>query len=350
MERTATIAEKHNLFKISSLNRWLRFKEPELEMVTKMGSVNGIAFLADKSHLEKELADSFSFFDKKFALVLNVPPLEEKTIEMLNFRLMKDYVDGRLMLGEEEDEDSDEDGLPWHMEARKAKRKHVLDKIRKMAEHVEKNKQIKKQVQFFVPVSEENGKKFGCRYSVYYKADNLQKDNVDQLPIPPILTGLRIQLDAGRTKKPSIRLKLDYEDLGFPACTFLTFLEFRPKDDFNEDWKQQKTSNPGEKQTVIALRKDSCIELRVAAETCIGRSEVSEVSEFQLMEESFVAAADRPTSGLKPNFQRAQLPVVEDGAGPPSAPKMEPSEKRIVWHPPTKLEVEFETQTTAELV
>ena len=40
----------------------------------------------------------------------------------------------------------------------------------------------------------------------------------------------------------------------------------------------------------------------------------------------------------------------EDGAGPPSAPKMEPSEKRIVWHPPTKLEVEFETQTTAELV
>ena len=184
------------------------------------------------------------------------------------------------------------------MEARKAKRKHVLDKIRKMAEHVEKNKQIEKQVQFFVPVSEENGKKFGCRYSVYYKADNLQKDNVDQLAIS---TGLRIQiqLDAGRTKKPSIRLKFDYEDLGFPACTFLTFLvEFRPKDDSNEDWKQQKTSKPGEKQTVIALREDSCIE-----RTCIGRSDFSDVSEFQLMEHSFVAAADRPTSGLKPNFQ-----------------------------------------------
>ena len=314
VERAASIAEKHNLFKISRLNRYLRLKESELEMAKKMASVNGITFLADMSQLEKELSDSF---DKKFSLVLNVPLQEEKSNEMLD--LMKEYVEGynRLMPGEEED-DEDED-VPWHMEPRK--RKHVLDKIREMAEHVEKNKQV----QFFIVP---DAKKLG--YSVF-KADNLLKDNAD-LPVPP--TGLRI--DAGRTKNPSIRLQWDYED---SDCTFL--VEFRSKDD--PDWKQQKTSKPGEKQTVIALGLNSSLEMRVAAETCIGRSDFSDVVDSDLMEESL---ATEDTSALKRNSQRAQL-AIEDG---PSAPKMEPARKRMVLHPPTQLEVEFQTQTTAELV
>ncbi len=49
VEKAANIAEKHPLFKISRLNRWLRFKRAELEMATKMDSVKGITFLAGKT-------------------------------------------------------------------------------------------------------------------------------------------------------------------------------------------------------------------------------------------------------------------------------------------------------------
>ena len=73
-----------------------------------------------------------------------------------------------------------------------------------------------------------------------------------------------------------IRLKWDYEDLGFP-CTFL--VEYRPKDDPDGNWKHQKISKPSEKQMVIALSQDSSVEMRVAAETFIGRSDFSDVVE-----------------------------------------------------------------------
>ncbi len=62
--------------------------------------------------------------------------------------------------------------------------------------------------------------------------------------------------------------------MGIPH-TFL--VEYRPKDDPEAPWKQQKTSKPGETQLTINLRQVSVIEIRVAAETCIGRSDFSEV-------------------------------------------------------------------------
>ena len=137
MEKTSKLKEllpspKHiPLFcKVSRLNRWLWFKEAELEIVTKIRTINGITVFTDRTQLEKELADSF---DIKFTLVLNISQLAngERVNEILNS--MKEYVDNykRWMPGDEEDDDSDED-FPWHMEARK--RKHVLEKIREMAQ------------------------------------------------------------------------------------------------------------------------------------------------------------------------------------------------------------------------
>ena len=343
VDRAATIAETHSLFKISRLNRWLRFKEAELEIVTKMRNVNRITVFTDRSQLEKELADSLN---RKFTLVLNIPPLGERANEILNS--MKEYVDTytRLMAVDDEDDDSDE-VFPWHMDARK--RKHVLEKIREMAEHAENNKNMEV---FVVP--EENGNPFGCRYSVF-QAENLLKDNVN-LPTPP--TGLKVETVAtgGAIKRPKmttfpIRLKWDYEDLGFP-CTFL--VEYRPKDEPDGNWKQQKT---GEKQMVVALKQNSSVEMRVAAETCIGLSHYSDVVDVdsQLAYEVIDIEDDDTSSSVCRKSARlnAKVPVVvkqEPSTSKPVAKKTAVAKrKKIVLLPPTQLELDFVTHNTAGL-
>ena len=265
VEKAVAIAETHLLFKVSRLKQWLQFKKAELEMAAMIDSINGINFLADKTQLTKKLTDSFG----KFTLVLSIPSLDE-TSEMLSEMTedVKNYLEliaiDIFSLGEE---------LPWYMVTRK--RKLVMDKISEMAEHVNKNKHMA-QVQFFV-VLEEKGKKFGCHYSVY-QAGNLLKDNVGELPIPP--TGLQIQTVSSAAGIPKrsmtvpIQLKWHYEDLGYP-CTFL--VKYRPSDGADGNWKQQKTSKPGEMQMTILSRQNTSVDIRVAAETCIGCSEFTEV-------------------------------------------------------------------------
>ena len=268
VEKAITIAETHHLFKVSRLKRWLQFKKAEFEMAATIKGINGIIFLADKTQLEKKLTDSIG----KFTLVLSIPSLDEKTSEILS--AMKEYVENYSELTAVDDgDDLDEDGLPWHVDT--IKRKLIMDKISEMSEHANKNTHMT-QVQFFV-APEEKGRKFECHYSVY-QADNLLKDNVSKLPIPP--TRLRIQtVVLGGPKRPKlstvpIKLTWHYEDLGYP-CTFL--VKYRPNDDGDGNWKQQKTSQPGETQMTITLRQDTSMEIRVAAETCIGCSEFTEV-------------------------------------------------------------------------
>ncbi len=374
VEMVAFIAETHPLFKTSRLNQWLRFKKAEMEMVGKLDRINGITFLADKTQLEKELAFSF---DKKYTVVLMIPPLEQKTKEILCdlyffFRLSNktrlEYWPKKLLAekctslgaGDSKDSDSDEDVLPWHMVT--SKKKQVLDKVREMVDFIKKNKHLESVVQFFILPSEEGGKKFGYSYSIY-RADNLLKDNLTQLPVPP--TGLRMQLD---TKRPSmsIELKWNYEDLGYP-CSFL--VEYRLKDDPEASWKQQKTSKPGETRLTIILRQDSDIEIRVAAETCIGRSEFSQVIDTisttsdvrpsitvdnELMDSSSAIGEDAVQQISEP------IHVPEAGPSVQSVTESFPHKKRrirkrrgkrteVVLLPPTQLFVDLVTQTTAEL-
>ena len=231
IEKVANIIETHPLFKPNRLERWLRYKQAESEIVGKItGASSTITFFAYTKTLVKDLDKNF---DKKYALVhwSSVPPLDEKTNEIL--AAMKDYVDITKLSSverddddetdedEDEEENDDDEKVPWHMIQRK--RKQLLAKIRELTDHVEKNKHLTDQVPFCITF-EEAGQGIGCRYSVY-KADNLLKGNLGRLPGPP--TNLRIadiQEMTSNSKKNSrsltIRLERDYENLGFP-CSFL---------------------------------------------------------------------------------------------------------------------------------
>ena len=284
VERVVRIAQSHPLFKSSRLERWLRYKQSESEILEKMANVKGVVFFANKIQLEREMADSF---DKNFALVMKVPPLDEKTNTILED--MRDYLDNltELLPGGYDEEDTDEeeegdqleeDGLPWHMIQRK--RKQVMDKIREFAHHVENNKHLESQVQFYITSGEPG--KGGCRYSVF-EVDNLLKDNISQLPCPP--TDLRAHLTTSSNvktyqKSSLIRIEWNYKDLGYP-CHFV--VEFRLKGSSNESWKQRKTTVPGENQTTISFQSGTAMEIRVAAETCIGRSEFSDVIDTEFL-------------------------------------------------------------------
>jgi hypothetical protein len=65
MEKFAKMIETHPLFKPIRLERWLKYKQAESEMVSKITGVSStITFFANKESLVKDLAENF---DKKFA-------------------------------------------------------------------------------------------------------------------------------------------------------------------------------------------------------------------------------------------------------------------------------------------
>lgn len=272
IKQIVEMAQNHPLFKPFRLERWLRYKQSELELAEKMIDMKGIMFFANRNEVEKELANTL---DKNFALVLRIPSVDEDTNAMLE--AMRKYVCKCTELTPEccEDDANDneksgisEDGLPWHMDQHK--RKQVFDEIRQFANHVEKNKHLEAKLQYLITFDDPG--KGGSRYSVY-EADNLLKDNLDALPHPP--TDLLVDyptMDNVTTelKSSTLRVLWNYQDMGYP-CHFL--VEFRPKGSCDKSWMQRKTTIPGENQTIISFQKGLAIEIRVAADTCIGRSD-----------------------------------------------------------------------------
>ena len=270
IKKIVDVAEKHPHFKLSGLKRWLEFKKAELEMAEKIGKTSGIAILANKREVDNEL----SALDRKsYSLVMWIPPLDGKSNEILT--AMTGYVEHytRLVAGSR---DGVQEELPWHMEQRK--RSQVEDKIRKFADYVDKNQSVQ-QVHFFLAFGESSGRRFGCRYSVY-EGDNVLVENLEQLPSQP--TNLHIQMatteKAKNVKKsPSISVTWDYEDLGYPT-NFIVEYKTRYED---ETWKQQKSSK---NQLILSIQPGSVMEVRVAADTCIGRSEFSETADTESLE------------------------------------------------------------------
>ncbi|XP_059350253.1 uncharacterized protein LOC130685878 [Daphnia carinata] len=253
IKRIVQNAQSHPLFKPSRLEQWLCFKQSESDMIEKMANMKDIVFFADRTQLERELANTFV---KHFALVLRIPPVDVESNAMLE--AMRDDL---------ELDEANEDGLPWHMIQRE--RKRVLDTIREFANHVEKNKQLGDQLQFFLTFSDAG--QDDCYYSVY-EADNLIKDNLMALPHSP--TDLRINYlskdNAIDLKSSVIRVIWNYQDAGYPHHFVV---EYRAKGSCDKSWMQRKTTCPGENQTMISFPTGSAIEIRVAADTCIGRSD-----------------------------------------------------------------------------
>ena len=276
------IAEKHSLFKPWRLDRWMEYKKSESEMSDKMNKTKAITILSSKREVDNELSASF---DQKYTLVMWVPPLDLNTNKILE--AMTNYVGNyaQVVAGSKDDQIHETNRFmtkPWHIEPRK--RIQVEDKIRKFSDYVVKNKSVDQQVQFFVAFDDTSDKKSGCRYSVY-EAENVLKDNFDKLPMAP--TNLRIQPTPTEKTRGAKKLSLicvlwDYEDLGYPTH-FL--VEYRITTDCsNNPWKQQKTSKLGESQLTITIPAGEVVEVRVAADTCIGRSEFSDTAHTESFE------------------------------------------------------------------
>ena len=261
LEQVIDIAEKNSLFNPSKLNGWLDCKEEESEIVSKLTTVTGVTFLESNAQLMKKLEDSFTV---KHTLVLCVPPLSEQGL----LESITNYVDANTELVLFDGVVKEEENLPIVQQ----KKKIVFSNIRELTDHVNNNKNLENQIQFFITYDQSNVTGPGCSYSLY-ESDALIKANLYRLPSPP--TGLRINHKAAVNSSSPIHVEWDYEDLGYPSCHFL--IQFRLKGQSDESWAQRRTTKPGETQTTIMTEYQSAMEIRVAADTCIGRSKFSAI-------------------------------------------------------------------------
>ena len=289
IKKIVDVVEKHPLFKPKRLKRWLEYKIAELDMAEKIGNIKGITVFSSKKEVKRGIRNSYE--NNKYTLVMWIPPLDGKTKEIL--KAMTDYVESCTKLvasffGNGLKDNRHEDEEPWHMDDRK--QKFVNSKIRQYADYVSKNKCIENQIQYFL-ASGEIGIRLGCRYSVY-KNERALKEDMEELPCPP--TNLRIQpvpsgMYRNDNKSPSICVLWDYEDLGYPHHFVV---EYRMKDNNGGPWNQLKTHKQGETQFTLIIPAGEVMEVRVAADTCIGRSEFSDIVDT----ESFQIAIFTPRS------------------------------------------------------
>ena len=144
-------AENHPLFKTSQLEQWIDAKEVEVDMldwiVTKVG--NRAVVLADSSQLTEHV-------NNKCSLVLTVPPLDERTNETLV--AMKKSFDENF----EPEETISNVSKPWYLVL--SKKKLVLNYLKDLVTHVERNKEEPIQV---IVTFGKSSNPFGCSYSAY---------------------------------------------------------------------------------------------------------------------------------------------------------------------------------------
>ena len=275
-------AEDLSLFSFSRLEQFLDWKDADQEVLDLMASAAGtqILFLIDTSQLERH----------KYAIVLTVPPLLQRNHKMLeemgkclnNINSFEDFI-------EYQSEVEESDQLCWQSIPRK--RIIVLDKISQLAAHVEKNRHISDQFQSYMKFSESSAQ-FSCSYSIY-EAGKLLKGNVRRLPDVP--TGLRIhhpvsipeQSKKAKKDSTSVEIEWNYGDFGYP-CNFI--VEHRLKGSA-DPWIQQKTE---QKQQILTFEIGSTMEIRVAADSCIGRGEFSDAIDSEFVEDDIGYTTEIP--------------------------------------------------------
>ena len=304
MDKAASIL----IYQPLQLEKWLDLKQSEVDMMSWMASrtVDGMTLLADGTNLNERLSCN------KLTVVLFVPVLDgtfKLMLKAMKETFLKIVAYNDLYFAHHKDEDLEE---PWYMIH--PKRKLVLHKIGEFSQYVEKNKKLENKVQFIVTFSD-SSKLFGCSYSIY-EGDTLLKSSLRRLPGPP--SGLQVQHPLSRKAKKanttsSVRVFWDYEILGYP-CHFL--VEYRVKNG-PDSWIQLRTTKPDTNQMTVTFETGQTLEIRVAADTCIGRSDFSEV----------ISTEPDPVDAV-PAHVRAD---------------------RSCLHPPIDLKVKSVTRTTAEL-
>ncbi|XP_057377823.1 uncharacterized protein LOC130699592 [Daphnia carinata] len=340
IERVAHIVENHAIFKPSQLERWLLFKQEECNLYGKISKMAKNVRIASKNKVENELEE---FFETKYTMTLSLPAMDGRTNKIL--KKMKNYTDSCVKLCQTEDDsetndnEEEESNMPWTHQ----KQNYVLSKVCEFDKHVEKNKHLGNKVRFFVTFCETD-EAVGCRYSVY-DTNSLLKDNISQLPEPP--TGLRIQVaKTSNPQKRNIVLLWDYADLGLP-CRFL--VQYRPSDGNNEPWMEKETTKPGEMQITIRHKTGSAIEFRVAADTCIGRTEFSGVFNQESASDADDDEENNSDSVSTYSEEVRQRSEMREPAASLQSSRSSTRNVTTTLKPPTNVEVETVTQSTAEL-
>ena len=264
IHRILSFTENHPLFRKPLLEQWLRYKQYELKMTKEMTSLKKITLLANKEQLNEQI---YSPYGPLFALVLFLPPLNECTNKIVE--AMKTFIRENTSLSVQHrgrlDKSPCYDDVPWCMDDSKWK-PVIIDKIRELVSHVKRSNYVGNWAQYYITFSEV-GKEIGFSYSVYQRG-TLIAENLKQLPSPP--NELRLYADSSRK---FTRVVWNYENVGYPQCRFL--VQWQVKGD--SVWKQKKTANPGETESIIDLKPNSVANIRVVAETCIGRSKFSDI-------------------------------------------------------------------------
>lgn len=278
LENATSITQTHPNFKYSRLEKWIEYKQFEIDLAKKMKSINGITFLESQTRLEKELTDSF---EKKYSVVLTIPALADQTDNIL--KAMAAYIEtskskrgnlAHINVKKVEHMDSDE-RFPLPILDEGWMRKELMAKISELAHFAKMNKDCMDLVQFFIIFSK-FGNKFEFSYSVY-EADNLLtlQGHCIRLPCPP--SGLRTKPTGSCDKSmDAVIVEWKYEPLGYP---YQFVVEYRLKGSSEKSWNRRKTSKPFLTQTTISFKRGSTMEIRVAADTCIGLSEFSGIIE-----------------------------------------------------------------------
>ena len=128
----------------------------------------------------------------------------------------------------------------------------------------------------------------------------------------------------------------------------------------DESWTQKKTAKPGENHLILNLKNGSLTKFKVAADTCIGRSEFSEVIEAEdsLSDEDGTTSSDRESECSAKEINRKHVQPINQTknveAHRPTSFQSKPpvkkeNNKKSVLEPPTDLAVEMVTQSTAEI-
>ena len=147
----------------------------------------------------------------------------------------------------------------------------------------------------------------------------------------------------------------------------LFLVEYRLKNS-SDSSKQRKTSNPGENQTAINMQRGSTLEIRIAADNCIGRSEFSQIIDTEsvldgeesdgdyTIEKRAVWHQHKPTEVANPasNWTVRQQQAEATIAGNPKPAQSTTSDSSVARKanylpPPTGLEIDLVTQSTAEV-
>lgn len=283
------------IFHPSRMELWLLYKQHEIDMVFTIFNTKKKVTLINKLQLKEQLyTEQMEYF-----VILRIPPLDgwaKKTFaRMTRFVETSEEIldinnDLNTIVGDEESQD-----VPWYVV--EEKRMQVLDQVRQLANHVERNQQLLDYVQYSI-IFGENDKMSGHWYNVYEDGELLRK-KISRLPDPP--TGFSIRpLDSTQSEKTAVRLEWQYEDIGYPGH-FL--IEYRIGNLNN--WNQVRTNEfDGLNQFWMNFKykRGIVMEFRVATETCIGRSKFSPVLNTRHLENSVCNEAK--ISSVKENVNK----------------------------------------------